>query len=100
MKSKLNKIRLDGIDKDILRILYILGPLVTLKIAKHANITSPTVLSRLTNLEKLGIVRKSKINRYRNYERNYGNNLVKIKSASRIFWNLNLIEDKFGGNRL
>ncbi|MFA5857110.1 MAG: winged helix-turn-helix domain-containing protein [Candidatus Pacearchaeota archaeon] len=98
MKSKFNKIRLDGIDKDILRILYSRRPLVTLKIAKYAKLSSPTVSARLSNLEKLGIVKKARINKIRKFERTFGDNLIKIKSASRIYWDLDL-EDKNGGNK-
>jgi DNA-binding Lrp family transcriptional regulator len=81
---------LDGIDKEILRVLYIRRPLVGSQIARCVGLTSSSINSRLINLKNLGIIKISKISGVRNFERSFNNQSQTIISPRYIYWDLDL----------
>ncbi|MEM0465079.1 MAG: winged helix-turn-helix transcriptional regulator [Candidatus Pacearchaeota archaeon] len=81
---------LDGIDKEILRLLLVKRPLVSRKIANYVGITPSAVMPRLCNMESLGIIKKYKVHSMRFYTRKFENFKLKIKSPRYILWDLNL----------
>jgi DNA-binding Lrp family transcriptional regulator len=89
MKERKKKI-LDGIDKEILRVLYIRKPLVGRQIAKAVGLTASAISPRLENLRKLGIIKPVKISGMRVFSRKFGNQTIKIKSPRNIFWDLDI----------
>ena len=89
MKKRKKKI-LDGIDREILRVLYTRHPLPSRKIARYVGLTTPAIFPRLENLKSNGIIKISKVYGYRIFERSFGNKLRKIKSPQSIFWDLDL----------
>ncbi|MGV8152333.1 MAG: winged helix-turn-helix transcriptional regulator [Candidatus Nanoarchaeia archaeon] len=90
--KKQNSPELDGIDREILRVLFIRRPLVGSQIAKIVGLSPSGVKSRLEYLRNSGIVKIAKTSGQRNFERKFGNKLIKIKSARSIYWDLDLKE--------
>ncbi len=93
MKVRKKKI-LDGIDKEILRCLYHRRPLVTNQIAKCVGRTPPAIKPRLINLQKMGLIKPSKVSGIRQFKRIFGTKQVKIKSPRSIYWDLDLKPQK------
>ncbi|MEM0465854.1 MAG: winged helix-turn-helix transcriptional regulator [Candidatus Pacearchaeota archaeon] len=91
MKTRKKKI-LDGIDKEILRVLYKRKRLVSRQIAKSVGLTPPAIIPRLQNLKNQGLIKIEKISKNRIFERKFNNKLVKIKAPKSIFWSLDLIK--------
>jgi len=89
--KKRKKIILDGIDREILRVLYSRKPLPSSQIAKFVGLSAPAIFPRLNNLKSKGIIKISKTYGLRTFERNYGLKIKKIKSPQSIFWDLDLI---------
>ena len=90
MQVRKNKI-LDGVDKDILRVLYYKNkPLVGSEIARVIGLSCTAISPRLNSLLEKGILRKSKISKLRKFKRNYNNKIKKINSHSRIYWEIDL----------
>jgi predicted transcriptional regulator len=87
---KNNLVLLDGIDKDILRVLTIRSPMVGRQIAKFVGLSSSAISLRLEKLEGLGILRKAHKDCVRCFERTYNGRLKKIKSPRSISWALDL----------
>jgi DNA-binding Lrp family transcriptional regulator len=84
------KKKLDGIDREILRVLYLRRPLPSRQIARFVGLSTPAIFPRLKNLKSEGIIKISRIYGIRIFERNFGNKNVKIKSPQSIFWDLDL----------
>lgn len=89
MKKRKKKI-LDGIDREILRVLYSRRPLASRQIAKYVGLSTPAIFPRLNNLKIQGIIKISKIYGFRIFERTFGNKIRKIKSPQSIYWDLDL----------
>jgi len=89
MVVRKNKV-LDGIDREILRALYINRPLVTRQIAKCIGISCSAVVPRLNNLMEKGIIKQTRTARVRSFERVFGNKKVRINSPQSIYWDLDL----------
>ena len=89
MKKRKKRV-LDGIDREILRVLYIRRPLVGRQIARSVGLTSSAIAPRLMNLKEMGIIKPVKISKIRVFERKFGNQIVKIKAPRNIFWGLDL----------
>ena len=92
MKTK--EIFIDGIDRKILRVLYLRHTLVGSQIAKYICISCSAISPRLINLMKLGIIKPVKKSGLRVYKRNFGDHIKKIESYSRIAWDLNFGKSK------
>ena len=89
MKKRKKKV-IDGIDREILRVLLIRRPLVGSQIASYVGLTSSAITLRLNNLQESGIIKQSKILGIRNFSRNFGNHIKKIKSPRSIYWDLDI----------
>ena len=85
---------LDGIDKEILRALLIRRPLVTRKIAQLVGLTASAITPRLNQLKNRGLIKISKSEGIRTFNRKFGNRTVRIKSPRKIFWDLDLKEEQ------
>jgi DNA-binding HxlR family transcriptional regulator len=90
MIKKRKKKIFDGIDKEILRVLYFRRYMVSRQIAKSVGISSSGIFSRLNNLRDHGIIRVSKVSGIRSFQRNYGDKIRRIKSPREIYWELDL----------
>ena len=84
------KKKLDGIDREILRVLFYRKPLPSRQIAHAVGLTPAAIIPRLNNLMENGIIKIFLISKIRVFERSFGNNIVKIKSPRNIFWDLDL----------
>ena len=91
MKIRKKKI-LDGIDKEILRVLYSRRPLVSRQIAKFVGLSPAAISPRLENLKNMGIIKNGKKSKTRVYERTFGKKTVKIHSPRSIYWDLDLVK--------
>lgn len=84
MQKRKTKI-LDGVDKDILRVLYEKTSLPGRQIAKKVGLTASAVAPRLNNLRGLGYLKKSE-GEIRCFKRKN----ARIKSPLCIRWELDL----------
>lgn len=89
MRTRKKKI-LDGIDKEIMRVLLIKSPLVSRKIAKYVGVTPAAITPRLNNLQKKGIIKKSESSVIRSFNIQNKNSVIKIKSPRYIKWGLDI----------
>jgi predicted transcriptional regulator len=89
MKKRKKKI-LDGIDREILRVLYARKSLASRKIAKYVGLSTPAIFPRLDHLKSEGIIKISKVSGFRIFERTFGDKTRKIKSPQSICWDLDL----------
>ena len=89
MKKRKKQV-IDGIDREILRILYCKRPLVSRQIANKVGLTSSAIKPRLNSLKDKGFIKIVKTSAIRCFEREYGDKKIKIKSPRNIFWDLNL----------
>jgi DNA-binding Lrp family transcriptional regulator len=87
-----HKENLDGIDREILRILYKNGPLNARTISSAINLSPPAVSLRLNSLKKKGLVRIHSSLGIRIFRREFNGSKVKIKSPRSIYWEVD-IED-------
>jgi DNA-binding Lrp family transcriptional regulator len=81
---------LDGIDREIIRVLYSRKSLSSRQIAKYVGLSSPGIFPRLNHLKSKGIIKISRVYGFRIFEREFGNKLRKIKSPQSIYWGLDL----------
>jgi hypothetical protein len=93
MKKRKKKI-LDGIDREILRVLYSRRPLASRQIARYVGLSAPAIFPRLNHLKSQGIIKISKVCGYRTFKRTFGNKVKKIKSPQSICWDLDLESKK------
>jgi DNA-binding Lrp family transcriptional regulator len=84
MQKRKSKI-LDGVDKDILRVLYEKKSLPGRQIARKVGLTASAVAARLDNLRCLGYLRKSE-----GVMRCFQRRDSKVKSPICINWELDL----------
>lgn len=86
----------DGIDREILRCLHQSNPkpMVSRNIAKCVGRTPSAISPRLNNLKTQGIIRQTKITGLRQFNRQFGNKLVKVSAPRSIFWGLDLKKPK------
>jgi DNA-binding Lrp family transcriptional regulator len=89
MKKRKKNI-LDGIDKEILRLLLVKRPLVSSRIAKNVGLTPAAIIPRLNNLKEKGIIRKKESEIIRKFKRDSYGSVIKIKSPVFIKWDLDL----------
>lgn len=82
---------LDGIDREILRVLFLYRPLVSRKIAQNVGLSASAIAPRLKNLENLGIIKKVKLSGLRKYKVNSKKGSRRIKSYQSIYWDLDLV---------
>jgi predicted ArsR family transcriptional regulator len=85
---------IDGTDREILRVLLLKRPLVTMHIAKYIGLSSQCAKIRLCSLADKGIVKKSKTCGIRRYRRNFRGRQCIINSPQKIYWDLDLEEEK------
>ncbi len=89
MKER-KKRELDGIDREVLRVLYKNGELVSSRIAGLVGLSPAAIFPRLKNLEKKGIIIPSKISGERVFRRSFGNKKKTIKAPRSIYWKIDL----------
>ena len=92
--QKRKKRELDGIDREILRLLYGYSPLVSSKIAKCVGLSASAIAPRLNSLKEQGIIKYSKVSGTRKFKRDFGGKKVKINSPRSIFWEIDLEVEK------
>lgn len=88
--KKRKKRELDGIDREILRVLYKREGLVSSAIATHVGLSPSAIFPRLVNLEERGIIKKKRVSKERVFFRSFGGKKKKIKSYQSIFWKIDL----------
>ncbi|MBR9705749.1 MarR family transcriptional regulator [Candidatus Pacearchaeota archaeon] len=81
---------LDGIDREILRLLYKISPLVSSQIAKKVGLTAAAIAPRLHCLQKKGIIKKSKVSKIRTFHRVISGKSIIIHAPRSIYWGIDL----------
>ena len=81
---------LDGIDREILRVLLKRRPLVSRQIAGKVGLTPSAIAPRLMNLKKKGILKTVKILGMRKFKRKCKNKIRNIKSPRSIYWDIDI----------
>ena len=89
MKTR-KKETFDGIDREILRALKTRRPLVTRNIAKIVGLTPSAISPRLNHLKKEGILKISKIDTMRTFQRVFSGRVMKIRAPRSIYWDIDL----------
>lgn len=92
--QKRKKKELDGIDKEILRLLYYQGPLVSSAIGKLVGLSPTAIAPRLENLKEKGIIRYAKVLGMRSFKKKVSGKFVKINSPRSIYWEIDLEDGK------
>jgi DNA-binding Lrp family transcriptional regulator len=86
------KTALDGIDREILRLLYKRSPIVSREIAKRVGLSAPAITPRLNNLKKQGLIKNNRKTKERIFRRKFNNKTIEIKAQRSIHWSLDLID--------
>ncbi|MBT4174855.1 winged helix-turn-helix transcriptional regulator [archaeon] len=97
MMKKKKRIRVDGTDRDILRIMNKANrPLSGNFIAKKVKLSSPAIRPRLNILNSKGIVKPIKIGGKRSWDRTFSSSkkTQRISAPSKILWGLDIISTK------
>lgn len=94
MVRERKKKEIDGIDRDILRLLYSKGVLVSSAIAKFVGLSSSAIAPRLQNLEEKEILKKSKVLGMRSFKKKVKGGYVTVKSPRGIYWEIDLKNEK------
>lgn len=94
MISKKKNVVLDGLDRDILRVLNLKRPLVSSKIAQCVGLSTSSISNRLNKLKRYGILRKVNVSKVRVYSRNFSGQEVNIRSPRCIYWDFDLKENE------
>ena len=89
MRNRKKKI-LDGIDREIIRILYKKSQLTSRKIARVVGLTDSAIFPRLNSLKDEGIIKISKTETIRTFERDFNGVTKKIKAPRTIHWALDM----------
>jgi len=89
---------IDGMDREILRVLYGRYPVASsgAHIAKAVDLTSSAIAPRLDNLKRKGIIKQQKVLGLREFERKFKGHSkpVKIKAPRSILWGLDFKKKK------
>jgi len=91
--QKRKKQILDGIDREVLRVLYKNGPQVSRKLAFSVGLTPSAIGPRLRNLQDKGIIKpveKMKTRKFKSKTPKTGNKTKWISSPRGIYWGLDL----------
>ena len=89
MHIRKNKV-IDGVDRQILRVLYIQGSLVSREIAKNIGISSSAISPRLENLKEMGIIKQSYQSSIRKFRRKNKGKQKTIISPIKKIWKIDL----------
>ncbi len=92
--QKRKKKEIDGLDKEILRVLYAKGTLVGSTIGKLVGLSPSAIAPRLNNLMEKEIIKKSKILGIRKFRRKVSGGSVIVKSPRGIYWEIDLEDEK------
>ena len=84
------KKELDGIDREILRVLYKNGPLNARTISSAISLSAPAVSLRLNSMKEKGLLRIHSSLGLRSFTRKFGRGVIKIKSPRSIYWEVDL----------
>ena len=87
---KRKKKELDGIDREILRLLYKKGRTVSNRISEYVGLSASAIFPRLNNLLEKGIIKKEEAGKERVFYRKVGGKKIKIKSKRMIYWEIDL----------
>ena len=88
---RIKKTWLDGMDKEILRNLYVNKRQLTgNQIAKKVGLTRSGIKPRLVSLKGMGILKQTEVQGLRTFDRKFPSKkrLVKIRSPRSIFWGI------------
>ena len=91
--QKRKKQILDGIDREVLRVLYKKGPQVSRKLAFSVGLTPSAIGPRLRNLQDKGIIKPVEKMKVRKFRSKTGNKTKWISSPRGIYWGLDLKND-------
>lgn len=94
MVQKRKKKDLDGIDREILRLLYYDGPLVSSKIGHLVGLSASAIAPRLENLREKGIIRHGKVLGIRTFKKKIAGRTIKVNSPRSIYWEVDLEDEK------
>ena len=91
--QKRKKKELDGIDKEILRILYYKGSMVSSAVGKLVGLSAPAIAPRLENLREKGIIKQGKILGIRTFRKKVSGKTIKVNSPRSIYWEIDLKDE-------
>jgi len=94
MTRERKKKEIDGIDREILRLLYSNGTLVSSAIAKFVGLSPSAIAPRLQSLEDKEILKKSKVLGMRKFKKKVKGGVVTVKSSRGIYWEIDLEDEK------
>jgi DNA-binding Lrp family transcriptional regulator len=92
--QKRKKKDLDGIDREILRLLYYDGPLVGSKIGNLVGLSASAIAPRLENLKEKGIIRQGKVLGIRTFKKKVAGRTIKVNSPRSIYWEIDLKDEE------
>jgi len=92
--QKRKKKELDGIDREILRLVYKREFLVGSKIAALVGLSASAISPRLFSLMEKGIIKQAKLSKERVFIRFFGKKKVTIHSPRRIYWQINFKDEQ------
>ena len=98
MKKRPRKV-LDGVDRNILRLLYAARrPLTGNQIAQKIHYSSPAVKRRLVALQSRSIIKPLRRGKVRIFDRSFiikGRKIIKkVRAPSRILWGLDIQKEE------
>ena len=93
MTRERKKKEIDGIDREILRLLYSNGALVSSAIAKFVGLSPSAIAPRLKSLENKEILKKSKVLGMRKFKKKVKGGVVTVKSPRGIYWEISLEDE-------
>jgi DNA-binding Lrp family transcriptional regulator len=85
--------QIDGLDREILRVLQKRRPLVSRQIAKSTGLSSVAIMPRLSKLKGLGVLKISKKTKNRVFKRSFGKKTIEIKSPRSIYWDFDFKDE-------
>jgi len=94
MIRKRKKKEIDGIDREILRLLSSKGVLVSSAIAKFVGLSPSAIAPRLQNLEDKEILKRSKVLGMRKFKKKVKGGFVTVKSPRGIYWEIDLEDEE------
>jgi DNA-binding Lrp family transcriptional regulator len=87
------KKEIDGIDREVLRILYYHGSRVSSAIGKAVGLSPSAIAPRLQNLKEKGIIRQGKVLGMRTFRKKVGNKTIKVSAPRSIYWEIDLEDE-------
>lgn len=92
--QKRKKKDLDGIDREVLRLLYYKGSLVSSTIGKAVGLSASAIAPRLENLREKGIIRRAKVLGMRKFKKIISGRVINVNSPRSIYWEIDFKDEK------